>query len=95
MAGFDVHGPRVRGAEGYPAIVEKVTVLRLQLSILQGKPSEITNQTAVANGFGQKAHKGVFLVGPTDLALSTDNTLYVSDAVANRVRDRLVGERTA
>jgi hypothetical protein len=31
MAGFDVHGPQVRGAEGYPVIVEKVTVLRLQL----------------------------------------------------------------
>jgi hypothetical protein len=85
MAGFDVPGPQVRDAEGYPVIVKEATVLRLQLSIPQGKPPEIANQTVVASGFGQKADKDVFLVGPTGLALSPDNTLYVSDAVANQI----------
>jgi hypothetical protein len=84
MAGFDVPGPQVRDAEGYPVIVRKATVLRLQLSISPGQPLEITNQTVVANGFGQKADKDVFLVGPRGLALSPDNTLYVSDAVPTR-----------
>jgi hypothetical protein len=86
MAGFDVPGPQVRDpATGYQVIVRKATVLRLQLSIPPGQPPQITNQTVVANGFGQKADKDVFLVGPTGLALAPDNTLYVSDALANRI----------
>ncbi len=85
MAGFDVPGPQVRDPAGYPVIVNKATVLRLQLSIPPGKPPEIVSQTVVANGFGQRADKDVFLVGPTGLALAPDNTLYVSDALANRI----------
>jgi len=39
----------------------------------------------VANGFGQRADKSAFLIGPTGLVLGPDNTLYVSDALGNRV----------
>ena len=40
----------------------------------------------VGSGFGAQADKGVFLVGPTGLALSADNKLlYVSDAIGNRI----------
>ena len=39
----------------------------------------------VADGFGQRADKDVFLIGPTGLALAPDNTLYVSDALDNRI----------
>jgi hypothetical protein len=86
MAGFDVPGPQVRDpATGYPLIVNKATVLRLELSILPGKPPQIASQTVVANGFGQRADKDVFLIGPTGLALGPDNTLYVSDGVANQI----------
>ncbi|HEY3910283.1 MAG TPA: hypothetical protein VGM07_10370 [Stellaceae bacterium] len=85
MAGFDVPGPKVVGADGSPVIVNKATVLRLQLSIPPGQPPKITNQTVVANGFGQRADKDVFLIGPTGLALGSDNTLYVSDALGNRI----------
>ncbi len=45
----------------------------------------ITSRTVVANGFGQRADKDVFLIGPTGLVLAPDNTLYVSDALENRV----------
>ena len=85
MAGFDVPGPQVRDAAGSSVIVNKATVLRLQLAIPPGKPPEIVSQTVVANGFGQQADKDVFLIGPTGLALSPDNTLYVSDALGNRI----------
>lgn len=86
MAGFDVPGPQVRDpATGYPQIVNKATVLRLELSIPPGNPPQITSQTVVANGFGQRADKDVFLVGPTGLALGPDNTLYVSDGVGNQI----------
>lgn len=85
MAGFDVPGPQVRDAAGSSVIVNKATVLRLQLAVPPGKPPEIVSQTVVANGFGQQADKDVFLIGPTGLALSPDNTLYVSDALGNRI----------
>jgi hypothetical protein len=85
MAGFDVPGPEVRDATGSPVIVNKATVLRLQLSIPPGQPPAITNQTVVANGFGQRADKDVFLIGPTGLALGSGNTLYVSDALGNQI----------
>jgi hypothetical protein len=85
MAGFDVPGPEVRDAGGSPVTVNKATVLRLQLSIPPGQPPVITNQTVVANGFGQRADKDVFLIGPTGLALGPDHTLYVSDALGNQI----------
>lgn len=86
MAGFDVPGPGVRDPRtGYPVTVNKATVLRIQLSIPQGKPPVITNQTVLANGFGQRADRDVFLIGPTGLALVSDDTLYVSDALGNRI----------
>jgi hypothetical protein len=85
MAGFDVPGLDVRDARGYPVIVNKATVLRLALTIPSGRPPQITSQTVVANGFGQQANRDAFLIGPTGLALAPDNTLYVSDALGNRI----------
>ncbi len=86
MAGFDVPGPDVRDPKtGFPVTVKKATVLRINLSIPPGKPPVITGQTVVANGFGQRADKDAFLVGPTGLALGADGTLYVSDAVGDQI----------
>ena len=86
MAGFDVPGPEVRDpATGDPVTVAKATVLRIDLAIPQGQPPQIKNKTVVANGFGQRADRDVFLIGPTGLALGREGTLYVSDALGNRV----------
>jgi hypothetical protein len=86
MAGFDVPGPEVTDPKtGYPVTVNKATVLRIALSIPAGKPPVVTNETVVANGFGQRADKDAFLVGPTGLALGQDGTLYISDALDNRI----------
>jgi hypothetical protein len=87
MAGFGVPGPEVRDpSTGYPVTVNKATVLRLDLSIPTGKPPEIQSQTVIADGLAQRANRDSFLVGPTGLALSADNsTLYVSDGVANQI----------
>jgi hypothetical protein len=86
MAGFDVPGWRVTDpATGNPVTVNKATVLRIQLSIPPGRPPAIVSKTVVANGFGQRASRDVFLIGPTGLALGPDNTLYVSDALENRI----------
>jgi hypothetical protein len=87
MSGFDVPAPGVHDpATGNSLRVDKATVLRLDLSIPDGKPPAIVGRTVIANGFAQRADKDVFLVGPTGVALSADNkTLYVSDALANRI----------
>jgi hypothetical protein len=86
MAGFDVPAPDLIDAKTKePPVINKATVLRLNVSIPEGKPPTITNRTVVASGFGQRADKDVFLIGPTGLALGADGTLYVSDALGNRV----------
>jgi hypothetical protein len=84
MSGFDVPAPKVLDpATGFTVTVPKATVLRLELSIPPGQPPVIVSRTVVASGFGQRAMRDVFLIGPTGLALAADNTLYISDAVEN------------
>jgi hypothetical protein len=86
MAGFDVPGPQVRDpSTGYPVTINKATVLRIELAIPLGKPPTIKSKTVIANGFSHRADKDVFLIGPTGLAIGPDNTLYVSDALGNRI----------
>jgi hypothetical protein len=86
MAGFDVPGPEVRDPQtGNSVVIRKATVLRIDLSIPEGKPPEIISETVIAQGLGERADKDVFLIGPTGLALGSDGTLYVSDAVNNQI----------
>ncbi len=79
-AGFGVGSP-----EGDPRVVNQATVLRVKLSIPEGKPPQVVDQTVVGSGFGSQPNKDVFLVGPTGLALGPNDTLYVSDATGNRI----------
>lgn len=78
--GFDVGPP-----DGNPPVINKATVLRLDLSIANGRPPVVTKQTVVASGFGEQADSGVFIIGPTGLALGPGGILYVSDALGNRI----------
>jgi hypothetical protein len=86
MAAAGVPGPQVLDAKtGIPVVLHNATVLRLNLSIPDGKPPEIVSQTVIANGLGQRADQDAFLVGPTGLAIGPNDTLYASDAVGNRI----------
>ncbi len=86
MAGFNVPGPEVRDPQsGFPVTIKKATILRIELSIPDGKPPVITEQTVIADGLSQRADKDAFLIGPTGLALGNDDTLYASDALANQI----------
>jgi hypothetical protein len=86
MSGFGVPGPEVTDPRtGLPVVVRKATVLRLELAVAPGRPPVVTGRTVVADGFGQRADRDAFLVGPTGLALGDDGTLYVSDALENRI----------
>jgi hypothetical protein len=79
-AGFGVGSP-----DGDPRVVNQATVLRIKLSIPEGKPPVAVDQTVVGSGFGSQPNKDVFLIGPTGLALGPNDTLYVSDATGNRI----------
>ena len=79
-AGFDIGPP-----DDEPPVLEKATVLRLDLTIGEGQPPAIAKETVIASGFGEQADKDVFLIGPTGLALGAGGVLYVSDALANRI----------
>ena len=86
MAGFGVPSFDVLDPQtGYPVIVNKATVLRLELNIPNGKPPEIEKETVIGNGFSQRADISNFLFGPTGLALAPDDTLYVTDGLDNEI----------
>jgi hypothetical protein len=86
-AGFDIPGPEVLDpTTGLFKVFDTSTVLRITLSIPNGKPPVVQNQTVIAKGLSARSDKDAFLVGPTGLALAQDGkTLYVSDAVNNRI----------
>ena len=77
-AGFGI------GAPGQP-VQNTATILRLSISIPPGQKPQVTSRTVIGSGFGAQADAGVFLIGPTGLALGADGDLYVSDAIGNRI----------
>ena len=86
MAGFDVPGPNVLDAEHkYPLTVHSATVLRLEVSIPEGKQPVLDSHTVIGIGFSQRADRDNFLFGPTGLALGADDTLYVTDGLDNEI----------
>jgi hypothetical protein len=86
MAGFGLPAPNVIDPKtGFPVIMHKATVLRLELQIPQGKPPALVSQTVVAEGFSARADLDNFLLGPTGLALGPDHTLYVTDGLDNLI----------
>jgi hypothetical protein len=82
MAGFGLPGPDVVDpATHYPVTIHKATVLRLELTIPEGKPPVLESQTVIGDGFAQRADRDNFLFGPTGLSLGPDDTLYVTDGL--------------
>ena len=78
-------GYGVGAPDGTPPVVPKATVVRFTLSYRPDTHPRVIGTTVVANGLGEQADKGVFIIGPTGLALDPSGTLYVSDALANRI----------
>jgi sugar lactone lactonase YvrE len=72
------------GAPGQAA-QPHATVLRMGLTIAPGQPPKVASETVIGSGFSSQADASVFLIGPTGLSLAPNGTLYVSDALANRV----------
>lgn len=75
----------IKSVGANPPVLTQATVLRLDLAMTDGKTPTVTRQTVIGSGFSEQADAGVFLIGPTGLALGSDGTLYVSDAVDNSI----------
>ena len=86
MAGFGLQGPEVVDpATRYPIITHQATVLRLELTIPEGQAPVLQSQTVIGDGFAQRPDRDNFLFGPTGLALGPDDTLYVTNGIANEI----------
>ena len=86
MAGFGLQGPGVVDPQTkYPVVHKNATVLRLELKIPLGKPPVLLSQTVVGDGFSHRADMANFLLGPTGLALGTDDTLYITNGMDNEI----------
>jgi hypothetical protein len=84
MAGLGVPGPEVVDpTTHYPVVVNKATVLRLEIALPAGSAPVLESQTVVGDGFSQRADLDNFLFGPTGLTLGPDDTLYVTDGMDN------------
>ena len=66
-------------------VVNQANVVRIELAIAAGRVPTVTNTTVIADGFGEQADRGVFIIGPTGLALAPDGALYVADSVGNSI----------
>lgn len=80
--GYGVGAPP---ASGSAPIVSKATVVRIPLGIPQGGKPVHGDIIVVADGFAEQADKGVFIIGPTGIANGPDGSIYVSDAIGNRI----------
>ena len=67
-------------------VVHGGTVVRLGLSIPKGSMPILQSMTIIGSGFSERTDPGALVIGPTGVALSSDNnTLYVADSLNNRV----------
>lgn len=79
--GFGVGAPPASEA----ATVSRATIVRIGVQIPAGGTPRVSDMTVVADGFGEAPDKGVFIIGPTGIAPGPDGSIYVSDAIGNRI----------
>jgi hypothetical protein len=66
------------------ATVNRGTVSRITLRT-GGDMPRMTSERVIARGFGEHSDPAALVVGPTGLGLGRSGTLYVADAVGNRI----------
>jgi hypothetical protein len=70
---------------GNGAVVNRGTVVRLQLSLGDDHAPRVRSERVIGSGFAERTDPNALVVGPTGVALASDGTLYVADTVANRI----------
>jgi hypothetical protein len=67
-----------------PKTVNRGTVVRIDLTNLDGHSPTVHSKTVIGRGFPERTDPAALVVGPTGLGLS-GTTLYVADSAANRI----------
>jgi DNA-binding beta-propeller fold protein YncE len=67
------------------AVVNRGTVVRVELRIDHGDAPEEMARTVIGSGFAERADSAALVIGPTGLGLASDGTLYVADSLNNRI----------
>lgn len=69
-------------------VVNRGTILRLDLKIQNGSNPRLQSVTTVGSGFSEKTDPDALVIGPTGVHLGVDSsstTLYVADSINNRI----------
>jgi hypothetical protein len=61
------------------------TVVRLRLFSFPGHAPRVFDEDVIATGFPTRTDPGALVIGPTGVALSERDTLYVADTLGNRI----------
>lgn len=72
---------------GNGQVVNKGTVLRIVLKVPNqgnGLPSRVST-TVIGSGFSERTDPAALVIGPTGVALGSNETLYVADSLNNRI----------
>jgi sugar lactone lactonase YvrE len=67
------------------AVVNKGTVVRIDVAELPGHAPEMLGSQVIGSGFSEQLNSSALVLGPTGVALDHDGTLYVADTVNNRL----------
>jgi hypothetical protein len=68
-----------------PHIVDKGTVLRLDLQMAPYSAPALMSVTTIGSGFPERTDQSALVIGPTGVGLGRDGTLYVADTLRNRI----------
>jgi len=73
--------------DGNGKVVNKGTVIRIVIKIPQqgdGIPGRVST-TVIGSGFSERTDPAALVIGPTGVALSSTETLYIADSLNNRI----------
>ncbi len=68
-----------------PNVVNRGTVLRIELDLGDEGMPRIDSMRIIGAGFPEKTDPNALVIGPTGVALGSNGTLYVADTLGNRI----------
>jgi hypothetical protein len=66
-------------------VVDRGTVVRIQLLTIPGIRPIVLNEDVIATGFPERTDPNALVIGPTGVALGRNGTLYVADTLGSRI----------
>ncbi len=67
-------------------VVNQGTVVRIVLSVGAGDKPRVLSETVIGSGFSERTDPNALVIGPTGVGLGDDGTLYIADALSNRIQ---------